>query len=378
MAITASVTPGRVYQSGDAITVSNLNQLGNPTVDIQGTVSGASLDANSVENSHVKALAAIDFSKLATLNNAQMLLGSNAIPGVPTARTVSGDVTIDYLGEVTIADDAVEADMILAGAVTGPKIVMTEEDDARGDILIRGAANYERLAKPETAAGEVLTFPASPGTDPAWVAPTAHALNFEQIVLSGTSYIYNHATSGTDTPVEGSAGAVNAWYLVDDGQGGGGTAMATTSGFTITEGNKVRISMTLHIDVAANHYPVAGKIQRRNGSSGSWGDLYPNSVGDEAGARVQAAFISGAEHYGRGMTNVGFSFIDNPALAADGSAVSPESAQGEPYYRVLYTVSTNRYIHLNRDGYYEHQLNDTISTVEYRLASTLIVEEIAV
>jgi hypothetical protein len=358
MAITASVTPGRVYQSGDAITVSNLNQLGNPTVDIQGTVSGASLDANSVENSHVKALAAIDFSKLATLNNAQMLLGSNAIPGVPTARTVSGDVTIDYLGEVTIADDAVEADMILAGAVTGPKIVMTEEDDARGDILIRGAANYERLAKPETAAGEVLTF-AALADDPAWVAPVSSVLNFEQIMLTGTEVVQNHSNN-VPGPVVGTAGNGDAfWAVIDDNA----QEMISTSAFTITSGNKVRISVRMHTDTNSGNTAVAGILQRSVNAGVDWTSL---GLGDASSTRVQVTFVSIHGHGHRGMGPVHLDYIDTPG-------------DTDPLYRVIWTVHPNNYMYLNRDYNLDSEGDSGgASTAEYRCSSTMIVEEIEV
>lgn len=63
---------------------------------------GAFTIANSaVTNAKVAAAAAIDFSKLAALPSAQILVGSGAT--VPTAVAVSGDVTLANTGAVTVA-----------------------------------------------------------------------------------------------------------------------------------------------------------------------------------------------------------------------------------------------------------------------------------
>ena len=62
-----------------------------------------------------------------------------------------------------LADLAVTTPKIAVGAVTGPKIAMGS--DAQGDILIRGAANYQRLAA--GTAGKVLVTGGA-GANPAW------------------------------------------------------------------------------------------------------------------------------------------------------------------------------------------------------------------
>lgn len=62
-----------------------------------------------------------------------------------------------------LADLAVTTPKIAVGAVTGPKIAMGS--DARGDILFRGAANYQRLAA--GTAGQAL-ISGGAGADPSW------------------------------------------------------------------------------------------------------------------------------------------------------------------------------------------------------------------
>jgi hypothetical protein len=82
-------------------------------------VSSGTWSVSSVVNADINASAAIAYSKLATLNTGQILIGN---AGVPTAATMSGDATISNAGALTIANNAVTTVKILDGNVTGPKI----------------------------------------------------------------------------------------------------------------------------------------------------------------------------------------------------------------------------------------------------------------
>ena len=113
MAVTASITPGAVVTENSKITVSLLNQIANPTVDLSGSIQGLSLGNNAVYDANVNASAAIQFSKLATLSTGQLIVGN---AGTPTAATISGDVTVAADGVVTIADNAVTAAKLAVGA----------------------------------------------------------------------------------------------------------------------------------------------------------------------------------------------------------------------------------------------------------------------
>ena len=110
------------------------------------------------------------------LTTTQILIGDGT--GF-TAAALSGDVTMDNAGAVTIAADSVELNMLVdtttnnrvlgaatAGTVAevqinGPMIAMGS--DARGDILFRNDTTYTRLAK--GTADQVLTMGAN---DPSW------------------------------------------------------------------------------------------------------------------------------------------------------------------------------------------------------------------
>ncbi len=96
-----------------------LGNAGVPTAttlggDISVGATGTATIANSaITNAKVSASAAIDYSKLATLNTGQILLGN---AGVPTATTLSGDVTVGATGVTAIGSGKV-TNAMLAGSI---------------------------------------------------------------------------------------------------------------------------------------------------------------------------------------------------------------------------------------------------------------------
>lgn len=80
MAVSATVTPGKIFASGESVTVSELNKLGNPTVDISGAVGTLSLSDGSVTNAKIATGAAIQHDKLATLNTGELIVGNAGTP----------------------------------------------------------------------------------------------------------------------------------------------------------------------------------------------------------------------------------------------------------------------------------------------------------
>lgn len=120
MAVSATVTPGKIFASGESVTVSELNKLGNPTVDISGAVGTLSLSDGSVTNAKIATGAAIQHDKLATLNTGELIVGN---AGTPTATALAGDATIDASGNLTIAAGAVEHSMLATGLLPSGSIM---------------------------------------------------------------------------------------------------------------------------------------------------------------------------------------------------------------------------------------------------------------
>ena len=83
-------------------------------------VTAAKLASNAVVNASIASGAAIAHSKLAALAATKVLVGNGS--NVATEVALSGDVTMNNAGAVTIANTAVETAMIAADAITGAKI----------------------------------------------------------------------------------------------------------------------------------------------------------------------------------------------------------------------------------------------------------------
>ena len=122
MAVSATVTPGTILSEGEAITISKLNALGTPTVDVSGAVGTLSLADGSVTNAKIATGAAVQYDKLAALNTGQLIVGN---AGTPTATTLGGDATIDASGNLTIAATSVEQSMIADDAVGADQLADT-------------------------------------------------------------------------------------------------------------------------------------------------------------------------------------------------------------------------------------------------------------
>lgn len=272
MSVSATVTPGTILSEGEAITISKLNALGTPTVDVAGAIGSLSISNNSITNAHVQAGAAIQHNKLATLNTGQLIIGTAT--GTPTATTLSGDVTIAADGAVTIANDAVTqakiadnavgADQIADGAVDGAAIAMGS--DAQGDILYYDGTSYVRLGA--GTSGQLLQSGGT-GANPSWVNAPA------------TPSVTEFTTAGASNFDATNANLIHVLVI-----GGGGGSTAATNG-----GHGGIISDW--IDVSS----VTGNISVTVGAGGSAGHSAYNSQNNYA-----AGGTGGASSFGSYLT----------------------------------------------------------------------------
>ena len=117
--IGTALTSARIYV-GNA---SNIATAVAVTGDIAISNTGVtSIAAGAIVNADINAAAAIDYSKLAALNSGQIIVGS--VSNVPTARAVTGDITISNTGVAGIAAGViVDADISGSAAISGSKIV---------------------------------------------------------------------------------------------------------------------------------------------------------------------------------------------------------------------------------------------------------------
>ena len=289
MAVSATVTPGVVLSENEEVTISKLNALGTPTVDVSGAVGTLSLAAGSVTNTEIATGAAIQHDKLAALSTGQLIVGN---AGTPTAATVSGDVTIAADGAVTIANDAIDAAKLADGAVDGAAIAMGS--DAQGDILYYDGASYVRLGA--GTAGQVLQSGGA-GANPSWVDQAEGNPSVGQIAFytSGTSQTFTVPSGITRIKVSAGGGGGGG-----DNSGGSGKAGGYfEKAITVTGGTSVTYTVG-----------AGGSGGGSTGSSGGDttvtydGVTYTAGGGDGAGSSTAGTATNGDINIAGGASNV--------------------------------------------------------------------------
>ena len=153
MAISATVSPGKIFSDNESVTIAKLNALGTPTVDISGAVGSLSISDNSITDAKIQAGAGIQLSKMESLDSAKIIVGNSS--NVPTAVAMSGDATISNTGAVTVsgvADNAISLPMMTHGT--------------KGDILYYGTSGAPARLSAGTS-GQFLKTQGS-GANPVW------------------------------------------------------------------------------------------------------------------------------------------------------------------------------------------------------------------
>ena len=112
----ATKTIGQLTQ---ATTINNADEFAIEQSGVTKRVA-ASVVRGDIVNANIKSDAAIAFSKLAALNSAQILVGNGS--NVPTAVSVTGDVTISNAGVTAIAAGAVVTADVADAAITPAKL----------------------------------------------------------------------------------------------------------------------------------------------------------------------------------------------------------------------------------------------------------------
>jgi len=181
MAVTATVTPGKVFGDSDVITKESLNQLGQPTISIDGSVGSLAISNNSIDNNHIAGAAGILLTKLEGISRGSIIIGNSSGKGAVVdandsgkilvgdgtdlnSVAISGDVTLASTGAITIANTAIEASMLNANAAaTGGGLEVSSGMKIKND----GIDPITKLTGHADREGQLISYDGS--GDPAYV-----------------------------------------------------------------------------------------------------------------------------------------------------------------------------------------------------------------
>ena len=268
--ITATVTPGAVVQAEDKLTVSLLNQLASPTVDIAGSLGQLTLENGSVNNEKVTDEAGIYLSKLEYTTAGKIAIGNQS--GVPAWASLGGDASMSYdaaesdsarlsIGNAKIStamlqDSSVSTDKIADGAITQVKIA--NDSIGSGQIganaigsseLADAAVTASKLASgvlPPAASRTVLT---SSGT---WTRPAG--VNVVKVICFGAG-----------------AGGAGNWYDGGHTWGFGGHGAICWDIIDVSGDTSVSITVGSGGAAGRARYNQTGHVIAGNGGSSSFG-----------------------------------------------------------------------------------------------------------
>tara|TARA_R100001510_G_C7634736_1_gene193080 strand:+ start:43 stop:990 length:948 start_codon:yes stop_codon:yes gene_type:complete len=235
MAVTATVTPGKVFGDSDVITKESLNQLGQPTISIDGSVGSLAISNNSIDNNHIAGSAGILLTKLEGISRGSIVIGNSSGKGAVVdandsgkilvgdgtdlnSVAVSGDATLASTGAITIANTAIEASMLNANAAaTGGGLEVSSGMKIKND----GIDPITKLTGHADREGQLISYDGS--GDPAYVtkgtqghvlkagasgAPSFSAFMTEvgtnsDSIASDTTFNETHSLGGTPSLVRG-------------------------------------------------------------------------------------------------------------------------------------------------------------------------------
>ena len=176
--------------SGSSVTTS-VAMTGDITINNTGVTS---ISADVILNADINSLAAIDFSKLASLTSANILVGD--VSNVATSVAMSGDITIDNTGIASIAPDViVNADVNSSAAIdfsklaslTSANILVGNGSNVATSVAMTGDTFIDNLgavtAQPAIITGKTLK--ATPVTaDQVLISDSEDSDNLKRITIS--------------------------------------------------------------------------------------------------------------------------------------------------------------------------------------------------
>jgi len=262
MAISASIIPGKVFEEGEAVNISTLNLLGNPTVNIEGAVSGLGIEDDSITDAKVNSVAAIATSKLA-LSSAIEVDGANVGIGcTPSAWSAVGGV-LQIGSGLGLMGNAVSSSSLLNNAYYDGAYKLIGAGAANRLSLTSGSYSFQYVASgsADDTISEWTTAMAIDSVGDVSLKTSGAKLSFLE-AGAGSDYMSLTNAAGPKLQVLNSSGSDIVTFENGGSVGIGGTAnqklsINTTSGnglvgFQIDDSQKAYIGVSKDADAPIN------------------------------------------------------------------------------------------------------------------------------
>jgi hypothetical protein len=247
----------------------------------------ASVVRGGLVNADVASNAAIAFSKLAALDDANILVGNGS--NVATKVAVTGDVTISNAGVTAIGSSKVLTAMVNDAAITAAKIADANVTPAKlsQPLTLATAQN--------TTSGTSIDFTGIPS----WVKRITVMLDGVSTSSTSPVIIQLGDSGGVET-----SGYVGATGIAQSGTSGSGVLGAgfTTDGNATLSGSMVRYGSVVIANIASNAWVAQGCV----------GDTNFERVGIVGGSktlsatldRVRLTTVNGTDTFDAGSVNI--------------------------------------------------------------------------
>lgn len=225
-------------------------------------IAGSKLADDSITNAKIKSDAAIAYSKLAALNSAQILVGNGS--NVPTAVSVTGDVTISNAGVTAIGSAKV-----LPAMLSQPYTMATAQASTSGTSI-----DFTGI--------------------PSWAKRIT-------IIFAGVS---TNGTSGVIVQLGRSAGFVVTGYASTNTTSAGSVANSTI-GLLVGGGvaTETRSGLLTICNISGNTWVGSGNLKLQSGANNHFaGDVTLDATLD----RVRITTVNGTDTFDAGTINISY------------------------------------------------------------------------
>jgi hypothetical protein len=191
---------------------------------------------------------AVSLAKMAGLAAGKLILGDGS--GDPAAVTMSGDATLSNAGALTIADDAVEADMLNDNVISGQTELAADGLAGADELMISDAGTLKKI-------GVDTLFTDGPGL----LTAATIAVNADHFMFLDGGATGDAKTESIVDLVAGIAGAgLSAASGQLSVQGNSVTAAVTNGGGTLSEGYNYFADITGSVVVKLPAGPTVGDV----------------------------------------------------------------------------------------------------------------------